>query len=384
MATCEFILVQNAYMAHSEVMTQCTWTLEAEDLDELALGARLLGSGGAGRTHEISLAAKDLLLSNGPLKIEPVSRLGENESVVAVGLVGSVIAYSEKPSGSEPFVRAYEAVRLQTSSEPTSICTYEIAGVNAFAGVVVASATGSRLLDIDGMGRAFSGLHQTSFNVGKVPIAPCSIVNSSGNRIDIHEHSAAEAEDVLRTFMTAAGGWAAFAGYAMTARQARAFGIPGGLRRAIEIGKRLASALSTHRHPHAAIENFCRKSDDSLLIAHGRVAEVDWRTAHDEQHVDRLVGSIVVRSHDGARQLRIEAQSEYLVLMENGRIKASVPDIIDLIDSRSGLPIPAEELIPGFAVSIIVISGPEIWKTPGGRQIVNLELAGYSFPHQET
>lgn len=368
---------------YAEIMTQQPWILRPHHLDDLALGARLLGSGGAGRTYEISLAAKSLLETAGPVLVEPVSSLEKDDELITTGLVGSVIAYSEKPSSSEPFVLAYNALRSVESVSPTFVCTYEMAGVNAFASVLVAAAANVRLVDIDGMGRAFSGLHQTSFNLGGVPMTPCSIVNSSGKRIDIHDHSPEEAEAVLRTFMEASGGWAAFAGYSMNGGTARMTGIRGTMSRALELGQKFSKALKQGQHPRSGIENFCDSDGDVDFIAHGRVIEVDWRSAHDEQHSERRVGSIVVITQDGFSHFRIEAQSEYLLLMENGIVRSNSPEIIDLLDSRTGTPIPAEELVPGFAVSIITIRVAGVWRHASGSRLVGPQVFGYEIPPVE-
>lgn len=364
-------------------MTRQSWQLSPDQVEHLGLGARLLGSGGAGRTYEIELATRAVLEVTGPITVEPLSGLRESDEVVAVGLVGSVIAYSEKPASAGPYVSAYKAIRTATSPEDACVCTYEIAGVNAFAGVLVAASANIRLVDVDGMGRAYPGLHQTSFNVGGVPMTPCSIVSSSGTRIDIHHHSAEDAETVLRTFMPAAGGWAAFAGYAMDGRQAQTAGIPATMHRAVGLGRKLLRSLRQSANPRDGIEDFCARAEGATFIDHGRVVEVSWRSAHDKHHVERRVGSIVIRSHNGRRHLRIEAQSEHLLLMEDGVLLSCSPEIIDLLDSRTGAPIPAEEVVPGFAVSLITVTGPEVWNTTAGREITKLRAMGYRIPQDE-
>lgn len=361
-------------------MTTQTWSLSRDGVEYLGLGARLLGSGGAGRTYEIEIAARALLEETGPVAVEPLSALCAHDELVAVGLVGSVLAYSEKPASADPYVSAYNAVRATDSPESACVCTYEIAGVNAFAGVLVAAAANVRLVDVDGMGRAYPGLHQTSFNVGGVPMTPCSIVSSSGGRIDIHDHAAVDAETVLRTLMPAVGGWAAFGGYRMSGQQAQATGIPGTMRQAVDLGRILTESMRGCGNPRAAIEEFCLRADGATFVEHGRVAEVSRRSARDARNVERRVGSFVVRSHDGRRHLRIEAQSEHLLLMEDGEVLASSPGIIDLLDSRTGAPIPAEEVVSGLAVSLITITGPKVWTTPPGRELTDLNAMGYFVP----
>ena len=361
-------------------MSENPWTLRSEDIEALQLGAQILGSGGGGTTWEVSLAVRELLAENGPVTVFPNSYMSADDLAIPVGLVGSVVAYTEKPSDALPFVEAFDAIRLDTQTP--FVCSYETAGMNTFAGVLVAASAGVPLVDVDGMGRAFPGLHQTSFRLGGVKITPCSIVSSAGRRIDILGHTPEEAEEVIRTLMRTAGGWAAFAGYSMTGTDIRRAGIPGSLRRALDLGTGLTSALKSRGNARDAIEVFARETTSASLIAHGRIVEVTWRNAHDKQHIERRAGSIVVESAADGRFLRIEAQSEYLLLMEAGEVLAATPDIIDVLDARTGTPIVAEALLPGFAVCVITVKAPQTWHSSGAGALVGPSAFGYSLTQE--
>jgi DUF917 family protein len=67
----------------------------------------------------------------------------------------------------------------------------------------------------------------------------------------------------------------------------------------------------------------------------------------------------------------VRFQNEHLVVMENGEVVVSVPDLIAILDTERGEPITTENLRYGFRVTVIGIPCDPKWRTPAG-----LELAG--------
>ena len=68
---------------------------------------------------------------------------------------------------------------------------------------------------------------------------------------------------------------------------------------------------------------------------------------------------------DTGRLVRLELQNEVLLAMEDGEVLAMVPDIISVIGSDSGHPVPTEGLRLGQRVVFVAHRGPPGVDHPG-------------------
>jgi DUF917 family protein len=79
--------------------------------------------------------------------------------------------------------------------------------------------------------------------------------------------------------------------------------------------------------------------------------------------------------------VRLEIQNEYLVALEDGEVRASVPDIITVLDTESGDAIHTERLRYGQRVSVIAFPCDPIWRTPRGMELAGPRPFGYDFDY---
>ncbi|WP_284755701.1 DUF917 domain-containing protein [Arthrobacter sp. efr-133-R2A-120] len=355
------------------------WVLKSSGLEALEFGARMQGSGGAGDTHAISLLTRNVLEQRGGVTVFPPSKIAPNDVVIPVGLAGSPLAFSEKPGGPDPYTRAFEAVAAKFPGTRPLVCAFEMAGINAYAPILVAAALDIPMIDLDGMGRGLSGLHQTTFNAHSVPMTPCALVDASGRCVEICGTGAEDAERSLRLLMGIFGGWVAFAGYAMDGVQARQAGITGTLRRAIELGYQFQQSRKLTASVSDAIMHFSQHTKGCLHVGRGSVVDVKWEPAPRGSDVGvHAKGTIIVRAQ--GRYLRIEAQNEFLLLIDEGRLLAKAPQIICLLDSHTGTPLLSERTVPGYGVDILVFEAPGKWTEASARSLVDIAGYGYTIP----
>ena len=79
-------------------------------------------------------------------------------------------------------------------------------------------------------------------------------------------------------------------------------------------------------------------------------------------------GSVVIEglAEDARRLIRLELQNEHLVALERGRLLASVPDLITVLDSETADAISAERISYGQRVVVIAFGCDPIWRTERG------------------
>ena len=74
-------------------------------------------------------------------------------------------------------------------------------------------------------------------------------------------------------------------------------------------------------------------------------------------------------------------QNENLVALEQGTVRASVPDLISVLDSETADAIPTERLKYGQRVTVIAMACDPIWRTPPGLQMAGPRAFGYDFDY---
>ena len=90
----------------------------------------------------------------------------------------------------------------------------------------------------------------------------------------------------------------------------------------------------------------------------------------DDDPLQALVAELRNYQHE------LELQNEVLMAMEDGEILAVVPDIISVIGSDTGQPIPSEGLRMGQRVVVIAHPSPAVWTTDQGLEVVGPEAFG--------
>jgi len=263
------------------------------------------------------------------------------------------------PSGHE-FTSAIQALERYLGITITAVHGMEAGGVNALIPVAVAAWLGLPLVDADGMGRAFPRIEQTVFTLAGLPASPAALADLSGNELILTGADNAAVERMARAALPALGGWAAAALYPMRAGASARYALPGGIDRALHIGRCLRAAQASGQREER--RRFLAETSGCLLFM-GTVLEVRQRTAGAHGVVT------VEHAADPGRTLRIEMADEYLLALDDGEITGCVPEIISVLDARSWRPISAERVADGQYVHVLRFPAPPQWDHPRARAL---------------
>jgi DUF917 family protein len=110
----------------------------------------------------------------------------------------------------------------------------------------------------------------------------------------------------------------------------------------------------------------------------GKVSDVERHTTSGF-----VRGSVVVEGlgDDAGRLLRLELQNENLVALERGRVLASVPDLISVLDSETADAIVTERIAYGQRVTVIAFPCDPVWRTARGIEVAGPRAFGYEFDY---
>ncbi|MDS1271362.1 DUF917 domain-containing protein [Lipingzhangella sp. LS1_29] len=365
-------------------------TLDAETLVDYARGAAILGAGGGGATRVGLLAALQAIETHGPVDVISVDQVPEESLVLPAAGLGSPDITQEKIGNPEQGRWLREMMEQETGRTAHAFMATEVGGSNALLPVVWAALTGLPLVDADGMGRAFPEAQMVSMHLADIPATPSAVVDERGHRFMLRDMDAYWLERSARALAVACGGFVCTVDHPMTGHELRTGAIAGSVTRAVEIGRAVSAATTeqsaTGTEPasgQSATEQgrlgaVLRHLSGHLLIT-GKVTDIERRT------VDGFVrGHLTVDGlgADQGRRVGVAIQNENLVVTENERTLACVPDIITVLDTQTSEVIFTELLRYGQRVSLLAVPAPDIWRTPRGLEVAGPRAFGFDLDYQ--
>ncbi|MEA2249865.1 MAG: uncharacterized protein QOI62_416 [Solirubrobacteraceae bacterium] len=346
--------------------------LDASNLRAVADGCSVLGAGGGGDPQLGLVMALGAVQDHGPVTVVTVKELAPEALIMPCGLIGSPTVASERIwSGDEGRILR-EAVEVLRGERVAALMAYEIAGANGMLPVTWAARLSLPLVDADGRGRAFSELQQQSMHLAGIPASPVVVTDGRGNTLVVHAADDAWAERLARRAAASLGGVCAAALCCMTAREARGAVIEGSLSLARALGAAVEGLPARQRVAAT------RDALGAVVLIDGKVLEIERGTDGGFVHGSATVQGV---GRDGARQVRLELQNEFLLALEDGAVRAAVPDVITVLASDTGEPMATDRLRFGERVIVLASLAPAVWLSDPGLAVVGPRAFGYDVDH---
>ena len=307
----------------------------------------------------------------GPVPLTTLEALPGEGLLLPLGMIGApTVAVEKLPSGDEG-ERLRDHVEHVTGREVVAVMSSEIGGSNGLLPVAWAAQLGLPLVDADSMGRAFPEVQMVSQHVAGRPLELIAMTDPEGTVLTLVPATPEWGERVARAAAMAFGGTATLADYVMPVADARGAVVVGSVSRALAIGRAVAAAEEPVAGLLACI--------DGVLLVEGKVLDVDRRTTGGFAR-----GSVLVEGSGAfrGRIVRLEVQNENLVALEDGVVRASVPDLITVVDSASAEAVATELVRYGQRVSVVAFPCDPIWRTPRGLEIAGPRAFGYDFDYR--
>jgi DUF917 family protein len=345
--------------------------LDASNLPALARGCALLGAGGGGDPDVSLTMALRAVGEYGPVRVVAVDDVPADGLIMPCGLIGAPTVAIERVWNGDEGRMLRDAVETLEGRHVDAVMPYEIGGANGLLPVTWAARLGLPLVDADGMGRAFPEMQQQAMHLAGVPASPVVLTDGRGNVVVLRALDNVWAERLTRNAASGLGGVCAGALYCMTGARARDAVIAGSVSRAIGLGEAMANAS---RGGSVAVA----RALGATLLIEGKIIDVERYTDGGFVHGSATVEGLLA---DAGRQLRLELQNEFLVALEEGAVRAAVPDVISVLTTHGGDPLVTELLRYGQRVSVITTPAPEVWRSAAGLAVVGPGAFGYRVGH---
>jgi DUF917 family protein len=346
-------------------------TIYAEDLEDIAIGGAILGTGGGGDPYVGKLMAQEAIRKHGPVKLVDVEELADDALVVPVCMMGAPTVMTEKLPQGDELINAFRQLEQLLGRKIDAVLCGEAGGVNSTTPFVVAAARGLPLVDGDGMGRAYPELQMVTFTMHGVSATPMVLCDDKGNSLVLETVSNAWTERLARAATVEMGGSALLAFYPMSGEVAKRAVVRGTLSLCANLGRTLRETRSINADPVSAIT----KMLGARIIFNGRVKDIDRRTVGGfARGSARFDGLEEWRGHT----FKLDFQNEFLMAERDGEIICTTPDLITLLEAESGNPVTADALRYGLRLVALAFPCNPQWQTQEGIALVGPRYFGYN------
>ena len=339
--------------------------LTRADLVDLARGAAFLGTGGGGDPYVGRLMVEQAMAEGGRVELWALDEVPDEWFVIPTAMMGAPTVMIEKLPRGDEAVASLRALEQYLGRTADATMPIECGGINSTMPLVVGAHLGLPVVDADGMGRAFPELQMETFNVYGVPGTPMAISNEHGDSVILTAHDNKMMEWLARGITIRMGGAALIAEYSMDGETARRVSVPGTITLGIAIGRCLREARERHDDPFEALIEMLRETPYRYgrVIFEGKVTDVFRRTTEGFAK-----GTARVEAPDGSA-LELTFQNEHLIALVDGEVRGIVPDLICVLEAETAEPITTEGIRYGQRVKAMVVSTPEIMRTPEALEV---------------
>lgn len=344
--------------------------LGIREIEDIALGASLLGAGGGGDPYVGKLVAIGAVQECGPVTLLDPEEVPDEALVVPIAMMGAPTVLCEKGIGGKEYQTLYDMVSRFYGKPIYAFMPIEAGGVNSMLPIAAAARLGLPLVDADGMGRAFPELQMVTFTIGGMSATPMALTDEKGNSVIFETITNKWTEELARAVTMSCGGSVSVSLYAMSGAQMKQYGVKNIVTRSQELGEAIRTVKDCSGETPE--EHFLKFSKGYKLFK-GKIADVlrETRGAFN-------FGKVVLEGigEYKGRDAYVEFQNENLTATVDGQILATTPDLICLVDVETFAPVTTDALKYGKRVMVVGLKCFELWRTPEGLELVGPRYFG--------
>ncbi|SEW18033.1 hypothetical protein SAMN04488515_1434 [Cognatiyoonia koreensis] len=354
-------------------------TLTRQNLEDLLLGAVILGAGGGGEIAE-GRAMIDIALAAGKtFDLVSIDEVPDDAVICTPYLLGSITPINAEEealytglaeSDVNPLLQAYAEFQDHLGTEFYGTTPCELGGSNTAAAFFPAAMHGHKIIDADPAGRAVPEITHSTYYLAGLPAAPIYAVNPFGESFLIDRvKDDQRAETLVRAISQVSRNTVAAIDHALPMRQLRDVLIPGTISKAMRLGEVCRQAIGRGENSAKAIAT----AGDGAVVFTGTVSSVTYKT--DQGFT---IGEMTLTS--GTQSMKISIKNENMACWLNGKTLATVPDLICLFDTETGQPVANPDVVSGQGIAVVVLPAPIQFTSPQGLSIFGPKYAGINSP----
>src|SRR5215471_2720093 len=245
-----------------------------DEIESLAIGAWILGTGGGGSPYLALLNLRRLYAQGTAVSLMDPADLADDDRVAVVANMGAPLVGQERLTDPATIARAVTMREEVIGRRFTAIMSLEIGGGNALQPFMAAALLDRPVVDADCMGRAFPEAQMTSFAIHDLCMFPLTLVDVRDNAVIVARAASWKwMERLSRTACVAVGSVASTCKAPRTGREVKECGILYSTSKALRIGQAVRAARRAHHDPIQAVID----AEHALRLFTGKVQDVARR-----------------------------------------------------------------------------------------------------------
>ncbi|MCF8469037.1 MAG: DUF917 domain-containing protein [Sneathiella sp.] len=350
--------------------------ISAEEVEALALGAWILGTGGGGSPYLNLLNVRELYRKGHRVVLKDPMSLPDDALVAVLSTQGAPIVGMERLGDPHNSLKPLRILEDYLGRKFDAVMPVEIGGGNGVLPLMVSAISGLPTVDADSMGRAYPEAQMTSFSAAGLQCYPLAMADIRNNEILIKTADSWKwMERISRKICTELGSTASTCKAPRSGAEVKKYGVLHTTSKAISLGRAVFEARARHSDPVAAIVGNCQ----GLKIFKGKITDIERRTT---EGFLRGRAELEGMDEDQGKQFTLDFQNEYSVGSQNGAPVVMTPDLICVVDSINGDGIATETIRYGQRVTVLALPAPEIFLTPRGLELVGPRAFGFDFDYK--
>ena len=345
--------------------------IDESEIEPLAIGAWILGTGGGGSPYLNYLNVRKLYADGHRVELMDPMDLHDDDLVAVVSNMGAPLVGQERLNDPATAARAVAMMEEYLGRKFRAVMSVEIGGGNGLQPLLVAAQMSIPVVDADAMGRAYPEAQMTSFAIGDLPMYPLSLCDVRGHEVIVKKVPSWKwMERISRKVCVEVGSIASTCKAPRSGKEVKEWGIHYTTTKAIRLGQAVLKARKSHSDPIAAVLEL----EDGKQIFRGKISDIQRRAT---EGFLRGQASIDGLDADRGMVLVLDFQNEFTVGRVDGEPVVMTPDLICVLDTVSGDAIGTETLRYGQRITVIALPAPPVLTTPKGLQHVGPRAFGY-------
>jgi len=363
-----------------------------EDVHDLVHGLTLLGTGGGGRPEQGLESLLPHVQAGGAVSWADPNAIPDDAWVCSTFGMGSIaptkslsteerraLGYPAEWTVARPMVRAVRELEGYTGKKVAAIVPFELGAGNTATPMDAAMHVGAAIVDGDFAGRAIPELCQTSAAIAGMSFAPGAIVDPWGNVLLVKQTASELLTERIGKLVSIATklpdmkASCAHAGFLMSGKDLKRVAVPGGITRALAVGRAIRAAKARGADPVAA----AAEALGGWVLFRGRVAKKEW-----ESRDGYMYGTTTVDGEgaDARHTLRVWFKNENHVTWRDGAPWVLSPDLIMTIGA-DGTPYTNTLLPEGARIGVVgAVADPRL-RTPAALDLLGPRHYGYDLAY---
>jgi DUF917 family protein len=345
--------------------------LEIRDIEALAIGTWILGTGGGGNPYHSLLNMRELYKSGHRVNLIQPEELDDEALVGVLSNMGAPLVGEERLADPQFAMKPVLMMEKYLGRPFEALMALEIGGGNGLQPFLVASLTGQPVVDADQMGRAYPEAQMTSVAVNNLRCYPLTLADIRDNETIIPKaESWRWMERISRKVCTEMGSIASTCKAPRTGREVKDFCILHTVSKAISIGNAVLDARAQNASPIQAILDMT----GGKRLFKGKVVDVNRRTTEGFLRGSTRIMGLDENADD---EFLLHFQNEFSLGLKNDKPEVMTPDLICVVDSLSGEGIGTDVIRYGQRVDVLALPAPEVFLTPAGLDAVGPRAFGF-------